>query len=317
MRWLWLAGGLGTCHRAAAELVAAAVVPHGDFAYDPLLLENLTERAAALRLQRASVAAGEFVRAVRPEVIFLTTPHGLELTRDFLLYENPVLSGVAAVGGDLGPRARTYNVSMTVSTDPLVGALLSELRSEGANVSGIQGFGMGMPLPISWGEVLPLSFVAGSKDDRPLTQKVIVMGVPYRRFSEDFGMVSELTKLGGLIASFFERQRARVAWVVSSDLAHTHLAAGPYGFCACAAPFDAAVGEWMRDLRRAPLAEEATAQERAGAKSCGYTGLLLLDGALGSLGRERWRPSLLALEAPTYYGMGVATFAPREGSLII
>ena len=32
--------------------------------------------------------------------------------------------------------------------------------------------------------------------------------------------------------------------VVSSDLAHTHLASGPYGYCPCAQPFDDAVIEW-------------------------------------------------------------------------
>mmetsp|Transcript_47506 Transcript_47506/g.144288 ORF Transcript_47506/g.144288 Transcript_47506/m.144288 type:complete len:317 (-) Transcript_47506:52-1002(-) len=316
MRWLVASACLGAWRPASAELVAAAVLPHGDFAYDPSLLRNASARGKAERLREASRAAGAFIREARPEVVFLTSPHGLELTRDFLLYENPVLSGAAELGGDLGPNASTYNVSLTVATHPVVAELLAALRARGAAVSGIQGFAESLPLPISWGEVLPLSFL-DSAGAGPQNFKVVVMGIPYRRYTEDFAMVDELSKLGGLIADFFARSKRRVAWVVSADLAHTHLASGPYGYCACAAPFDAAVGRWLQSLHSVHLTEEATRQERAGAKSCGYTGLLMLDGALGRLGRDAWRPSLLALEAPTYYGMGVATFAPAAGSTFV
>merc|ERR1712125_252133 len=120
-------------------------------------------------------------------------------------------------------------------------------------------------------------------------------------------MVDELTQLGGIIAGFFEKLKKRVAWVVSSDLAHTHRADGPYGYCECAAPFDHAVQQWMLTLESRFLSVDATAQERAGAKSCGFTGLLMLDGGLRATSHSNWHSKLLAVEAPTYYGMGVAT----------
>lgn len=299
---------------AAGELVAAAVLPHGDFAYDPSLLSDPLERQSAQRLQDASRAAGAFVREAAPATVFLTTPHGLELSRDFLLYENPVLTGAAEIGGDLGPDARTYNVSMTLQTDvDVVPDLLASLQASGMNVTGLEGFGMGMPLPISWGEVLPLSFL--DYGSSPGGYRVVVMGVPYRRYDEDFAMVDELKAVGGAVGRFLSRLPGRVAWVVSSDLAHTHRVDGPYGFCDCAAPFDSAVSRWMTSLDSEAL-EEATKQERAGAKSCGYTGLLMLDGALSELGRDNWQSSMLAVEAPTYYGMGVATFEHTGASVV-
>jgi len=309
-----------TCRLYAAELVAAAVIPHGDFAYDPSLLNDSSQQAAAQRIHNASCQAGMFIRETRPDIIFLSTPHGLELTGDFLLYENPVLSGVATLGADVGPGAPSYNVSKTLRTDPVVTDLLKRLRSTGANVTGIRGFGMGLSLPISWGEVLPLSFLDVAGPEPNDGYKVIVMGIPYRRYTEDFTMVQELTTLGAAIAMFFAELPQRVAWIVSSDLAHTHRADGPYGFSSAAAPFDDAVGRWMRTLVDAHL-EEATKLEQAGAKSCGYTGLVMLNGALAALGGPAaWRSSLLGLEAPTYYGMGVATFEqrlPRAGVVLV
>lgn len=46
--------------------------------------------------------------------------------------------------------------------------------------------------------------------------------------------------------------------------------------------------------------------------SCGWTGMVLLHGALmASGGADTWAPSLLALGAPTYYGMLAASFLRR------
>ena len=43
------------------------------------------------------------------------------------------------------------------------------------------------------------------------------------------------------------RHLARKQVLVSSDLAHTHLASGPYGYSPAAEPFDLAVGRWASD----------------------------------------------------------------------
>lgn len=48
------------------------------------------------------------------------------------------------------------------------------------------------------------------------------------------------------------------------------------------------------------------------ALSCGFTGIVMLHGALAATGgRGRWAPTLLAAARPTYYGMLAALMEPR------
>ena len=91
------------------------------------------------------------------------------------------------------------------------------------------------------------------------------------------------------------------------------------------------VSEWVepagvsskqrRRQRRAALLHRAAAQQRLGAKACGFTGMVLLQGAFDASSKDTnggadWDGSLLANFHPTYYGMAVARFdrppAPRS-----
>ena len=76
-----------------------------------------------------------------------------------------------------------------------------------------------------------------------------------------------------------------------------------------------------RRHRRAALLHRAAAQQRLGAKACGFTGMVLLQGAFDASSKDTnggadWDGSLLANFHPTYYGMAVARFdrppAPRS-----
>ena len=44
---------------------------------------------------------GAAISALQPELIVLTTPHGMALERDFAVYENSNASGFASIGADL------------------------------------------------------------------------------------------------------------------------------------------------------------------------------------------------------------------------
>ena len=96
-------------------LVAAAVLPHGDFAFDPSLLSNPTSRAAADGLHRGSLLAGRLLADAAPDAIVLTTPHGLQTSWDVGIYQNAALQGVATVGRDLQESTPTAMVSPTAS----------------------------------------------------------------------------------------------------------------------------------------------------------------------------------------------------------
>lgn len=292
--------GLG-CARGV--LLGAAVIPHGDFAYDPTLVPG------SGALHSASLEVGRFVAEdLTPDVVFITTPHGLELSSQFLIYENSVDSGSAPIGGDVPHGSAKYKVPLTVNTDvALASQLREQLTSAGLPVSGIRAFADSEPLPVSWGEVIPLSFLNRSYAAKGhQLPPVVIMGVPFSRYNHSVRMVPEMLRIGAFIAEELESLEKTVAWVVSADLAHTHQASGPYGYCPCAQPYDDAVRKWLTNLSSPALLQEACKQQGLGAMSCGFTGLVLLEGALQATSVSTWKSELLALGAPTYYGMGVA-----------
>jgi len=129
--------------------------------------------------------------------------------------------------------------------------------------------------------------------------------MPTRR-NQPVPLLPELIDLGHHLSDYLEQLSQRVAIVVSSDLAHTHLECGPYGYSPTAEPFDQACGRWARTLDPEPLLITAAGLVDE-ALSCGYTGLVLLHGILERVNVE-WKPELLANHHPTYYGMLVARF---------
>ena len=140
--------------------------------------------------------------------------------------------------------------------------------------------------------------------------KIVILSQPLRRSSASAQMVPELLRLGDAAFRVLDAMPERVALLMSSDLAHTHLASGPYGFSEAAAPFDAAVGRWAGNpmANASALLDEAAQLEKQ-AMSCGFTSLVFLHGALAAAGNwSRWSPRVLANFAPTYYGMLVSVF---------
>ena len=116
--------------------------------------------------------------------------------------------------------------------------------------------------------------------------------------------------LGIFLFHYFDAQfpNKRVVFVGSSDLAHTHLKSGPYGFSKYAEPFDLDVGKWAKDPEKeedALLKDAANIEQYA--LSCGFPSLVMLHGFLRQ-DFSRFHPVLLANEHPTYYGMMVSTY---------
>jgi aromatic ring-opening dioxygenase LigB subunit len=51
-------------------------------------------------------------------------------------------------------------------------------------------------------------------------------------------MIPELQNLGKILFDKLDSLKENVAIIISSDLAHTHLNNGPYGYSPAAEPFD-------------------------------------------------------------------------------
>ena len=289
---------------AGGKIVGAVIVPHGDFAFDPSLVQY---QNGSLEIHRAAKAAGRYLSALSPDVILLSTPHGVALSDDFAFYTNSYGAGYAMVGGDLQNSSfPQYKVPMNVTLDAqLSNALLAALH--GMNVSGLSSFADSEAQAIRWGEVLPLTFLTPGVRE---AAKIVILSQPLRRYSASAQMVPELLRLGDAAFRVLDAMPERVALLMSSDLAHTHLASGPYGFSDAAAPFDAAVARWAGNpMANATALLDEAAQLEKQAMSCGFTSLVFLHGALAAAGNwSRWSPRVLANFACTYYGMLVSVF---------
>eukprot|EP00045_Choanoeca_perplexa_P002723 m.26161 g.26161 ORF g.26161 m.26161 type:complete len:321 (+) comp11666_c0_seq1:27-989(+) len=296
-------------HRTSGTIIGTAVIPHGDFAYDCTLIHCVN---GSQQVHDASVSIGHWVAELKPDTVVITTPHGLASTNDYLWYMNHNGSGFALLGQDLhNGSAQEYKVPFSTQIDVDLSQQLldSTYNMPHNNVSGLSSFADSEPVALRWGEVIPLSFLGNSVNNTNPVTKVAVMSVPTRRYTQDVAMIPELQQLGRTYAQLLHNSTRRVVVLVSSDLAHTHLASGPYGYSPTAEPFDKAIGKWAETLESKYLVDTA-AQLVDRALSCGFTGLVLLDALLQQLRSDGLavHASMLALEHPTYYGMMVAGF---------
>ena len=320
------------CHNATAKLDSAAILPHGDFAIDPTLLPALTpEREAADAIAKGAASVGKwFGETVNPDLIFLSTPHGIELTNDFGLYLGSKASGTATIGGDLHNASHpSYNVRLPsiLLAPELSQTLVNETSKNRLNVSGILvSADDSEDEPLHWGEVIPLLLIprrnrssyASAAIAQNKQRQHVILSHPLRRYTEAAAeLVPELLHLGRWLGKWMEQLPRHVGVVISADLSHTHQADGPYGYSNTSALFDAAVNRWAQDPcshdgQNSLLVEARDLQ--VDAKSCGYTGLVMLHGMLCSCCTvTEWVSHVAVNRNATYYGMMAAQFQ-RETS---
>lgn len=141
--WILLFVTLGV----QAFIESSVVFPHGDFAFDPSLIHGANHSE---ELHKACVAVGNKMLTKKLDLIFLVTPHGVEVQKDFGLYSNPTSEGYATLGQDMHNSSfRSSNVSLMVNTDVESLHDLSEYLSKtGLNITEIQEFGGTQPFPL-------------------------------------------------------------------------------------------------------------------------------------------------------------------------
>ncbi|CAE7221084.1 unnamed protein product [Symbiodinium natans] len=171
------------------KLLSTVVLPHGDFAYDPSLVNR---SGGSVELHAAALKLGRAVSQAAPELLFVTTPHGLELSKEYLVYLNSHNAGASPLD-DMPHAAGNRTVPMNFSSPQDVAKrLLGHLQAQQLPVEGLQGFSDALPLPISWGEILPLSFVRKAREEEGLElPPVLLMSFPLRRFNHSDTMVPE------------------------------------------------------------------------------------------------------------------------------
>jgi len=253
----------------------AAIAPHGD----PAFVEGSPTRLALEE-------AGRRLESAAPEAVVVLTPHNVHVEGAFGVVVASRLVGEIAEDGQ--------ELSLAVETDrALAASVLGGLRAAELPAVGVSYGSNDLALaehPLDWGVHIPLEFLG--RDARP-----VVVVSPARELP-----LGDHVRAGAAIAAACDGRR--VALVASADHGHAHDPDGPFGFHPAAAEYDEVVVELVGSGRLGELWRLDAIVEDAKADSLWQLAMLhgaLLDGHL---------VDLLAYEAPTYFGMLVATYRP-------
>lgn len=230
--------------------------------------------------------------AARPEVTIVFTPHNAHVENSFAVVTAAKIRGTLV---DLDQP----EIELTCPVDRELALQMRDvIRAEGIPVVGVSFGGNRVEqsvMPMDWGVLVPLWFMGGRTE--PQVPAVVVSPARDRPLEEH-------VRAGSAAALFASK---RVAVIASADHGHAHSPDGPYGYDPAAKAFDDRIVALVRENRLDRLLElDLDLVERAAADS--YWQLLMLHGALD----DRFEGEVLSYEAPTYYGMLCAAFAPAE-----
>ncbi|MEA2531978.1 MAG: hypothetical protein QOG89_3622 [Thermomicrobiales bacterium] len=288
-------------------IVFGAIAPHG-FTIIPEMSEDaeggLKTRAAMEELQRRITAAA-------PGVIVIAGPHGFRVEGALCLAD------VGRGAGTLTWKGR--QIEMNVPVDgALTDAIARTAEAKGIPIAraGYAGNRRDQAvIPIDWGVITPLWYAGHGRNmvgrghvlaDPPENDgPPVVIATPSRSLPRE-----NLIAFGHAIAEAAAADGRRVAFIASCDWGHRHREDGPYGFHEASARIDRVIVDAVAsgDLRSL-LA--VTDQDATDAAIDGLWQVLMLAGILE---RAPLAGDLLSYEAPTYYGMIVATYEPSAAA---
>jgi aromatic ring-opening dioxygenase LigB subunit len=251
-------------------IVAAAIAPHGTPAFDPGPTRDALEEI------------GRRFAAAALETIVVVTPHNVHVSGHFAVLDGAEVAGSLAEWGEPGRTlGRRVDRQLAAGIVAQAGVPVVTVSYGGNDASTAVA-------PMDWGTLIPLAF---------LPELPVVVASPARDRT-----LAEHEAFGRAIAD--AAAATRVALVASADHGHAHDPDGPYGYDPAAGAYDELVVELVRENRLGELDGLAALVEDAKADSLWQ--LAVLHGALGG----RFDSELLAYEAPTYFGMLCAAYAP-------
>jgi aromatic ring-opening dioxygenase LigB subunit len=285
-------------------LVFGAIAPHGF-----PIIPNLSDDAeGALATRSAMEELGRRCAAAHPDVIVIAGPHGVRVN------DAICVADVARGAGTLHWAGRTVDMNVPVDGE-MTDIIVAEARADGIPIAlaGYAGNRRSQSvLPLDWGLITPLWFLGhdrnlpGSGDvlfDPPEidTGPPVVIVSPSRSVTRQ-----QLVDFGRAVGRAAANSDRNVALVASCDWAHRHREDGPYGFHSAAEIVDRQVVAAVNDgdLGRLMDLDDAAAEDAA---IDGLWQALMLAGALEVTPLTH---DLLSYEAPSYYGMIVASYAP-------
>lgn len=273
-------------------LVYACIAPHGEPVIAPLAPPSKRDRY--LQTTRAMQHLAREIRALKPHIIVIATPHNLRLRGHIGVVTAENASGTLPMFGRGPARLRVRaECDLDFSDALLAEAKRRHLPAIGANYTTARDPMSNMPLDL--GTLVPLWFFIKGHRVRP---KLVVV-TPSREIP-----LSKNVRFGTLIADVAEKSNKRVVFVASGDHAHAHKKSGPYGFSRAAARYDALMVKAILEDDLG-LALELSPKLVQDAKPDSLWQVAMLAGAAERL---RLHSELLSYQVPAYYGMICAAF---------
>ena len=275
-------------------LVFAAIAPHGSLAIPEACTAK--ERGLAPATQAAMAELGHRFAAARPDATIIFTPHNVHVEGAMAVVVASTLAGTLSDW-------TSEKIELRCPTDrDLAHAAIDALNAADIPAVGIS-YGANddasATAPMDWGVLIPLWFMGG----RSAPQVPVVVISPARDRS-----LEDHIRAGRALAAMAAASGKRIAMIASADHGHAHLKDGPYGYDPAAAEYDGRVVELVKANHLTGLiAIDPALVRRAEADS--FWQMMMLSGAIG----DDWDGEFLSYEAPTYFGMLCAAFAPKRG----
>lgn len=287
-------------------LVGSFIFPHG-----ALALSKVNVPQKAHQVHDGCMAAAEQIYNLKPDIIFLTTPHGVSLDEAYVLYGNAKAAGTAEWAGEWKEYGCEVDIAQDVSRD-LYKHLSSSKYEQDVKFEMVTSFAESETIALRWGEAIPIWFI----QQKTKAPEFVFFAMPRKRMDRAKEMIPELIQIGKNVADFFASRKERVVYVVSGDLAHTHKneyqpELQPFGVIdEDAKKMDGALESWVTTLDEKHLHNEAS--KYLNTAVCGFTGFVQLSGSIAQNGVDSVTPTLLCPAThATYYGMMVASFLPK------
>jgi aromatic ring-opening dioxygenase LigB subunit len=275
-------------------LSAAFIVPHG-----ALILDALPSHTdGRYELQQAMVSIANQITSIKPDIILVTSPHGISLSDNFGIYFNESAHGTAEWDNNY----QEFQVEVKIDLE-FTEELFTHLKNNHQPISKISAFSRSVSIPMRWGESVPLWFL---KDLQ--STKYVFLSQPQKRFDPTDDFKSETKELGINLLKFLDSHIKRVVVLISADLSHTHQKEGPYGFTENAERVDQLFEDTIKSGDLSQITTESYENMKK-ALCCGFTGFQLLHGLLSN---SNLTGQILSRKTPTYYGMMVASFLPKK-----
>ncbi|CAF0829437.1 unnamed protein product [Didymodactylos carnosus] len=354
-------------------VVGIAYLPHGAMILDP---DRQDVPKGAESLHSTCMQISEQIASLNPDLLLLSTPHGLNLHQALNIYQPGVFGCKAAGNAEWNNKWQEYSVEVDLDAENSLD-LYFHLRKEKRvkpdqlpSIEGMLAFG-GLSISLRWGEVIPLYFalhhLAVKEKQQPIKPylhhvstkhgpKVVIIAQPKLGLTTDdqkFYRQQQKTlllQLGQSIRSWCDSSTRRIVVIISGDQSHTHPwssdsqllpiiyqpdpsahSISPMEGNEYAQSFDQTINDWITgnnsselySLDASLLVEQAGEKEHL-ARSCGYTGSLMMQGLMRNDTIQSIRSNFKSSSAkwlltdfcschPTYYGM-MAAFYLRNNS---